>query len=135
MPTRQDGVENRDKVYIANIAVAMKGGPCGTSKKTDNLANLCFPCAFAATDCLRHFVRLKCREFPRVFIDSSMATQNSAPSTKKDATLEITMPLILFDNHVFSCQIFQQGDFVMIDRGRENTADRIIQPPKAGTFA
>ena len=27
-------------------------------KKTDKLANLCFPCAFAATDCLRHFVGL-----------------------------------------------------------------------------
>ena len=29
-----------------------------TSKKTDKLANLCFPYAFAAIDCLRHFVRL-----------------------------------------------------------------------------
>ena len=57
--------------------------------------------------------------FPCVFIDSSQASPNSAPSTKKDAALEIAIHFILFDSYVFSCQIFQQGDFVMIDRGRK----------------
>ena len=87
-----------------------------TSKKTDNSANLCFSFCICSNRLSPPFCSAHSPSYsltrPRLH-KLVLLRQRKMPIC---CPLEITMPHTLFDSYVFSSQIFQQGDFVMIDR-------------------